>query len=50
MEHSIGNSKDIIVGTNKGKIGANNVINISGEFNLCTLVVVDEVFQFLQLA
>ncbi|TDH05003.1 hypothetical protein EPR50_G00139000 [Perca flavescens] len=30
MAHSIGNSKDIYVGTNKGKIGADNVINISG--------------------
>ena len=43
MAHSIGNSKNVVVGTNKGKIGADNVVNISGEFDLCTLVVVDEI-------
>lgn len=31
MAQSIGNNKDIVVGTNKGKIGSENVISISGE-------------------
>lgn len=49
MAHSIGNTKNITAGSNTGKIGADNVINISGEFNLCTpAVVAVSLFQFLQ--
>lgn len=48
MAHSIGNTKNITAGSNTGKIGADNVINISGEFNLCTpAVVAVSLFQFL---
>ncbi len=41
MAQIIGNTQNIKVGTNSGKIGAANAIQIIGEFNLCMLVVVN---------
>lgn len=37
MAQSIGNTHNVVAGTNTGMIGSNNAINISGEFNLGTL-------------
>lgn len=47
MAHRIGNTEKIIVGDNSGKIGADNAISISGEFNLCTQVVVDDMIMII---